>query len=251
MKHIILFLFLLSSVDLYAQITYGEVVYKVTYDKEALEDYINSLEESTQAPLKSIHTSVIQALPYISYTLKFNKNEAVFSTTSSFMSSDSGVSFGLALGYTGSKGIRYVDLKQSKSLWQLNNYGVLWLVEDDLLDFDWKIINETRSILGYTCYKAISVLSSDKPTAKTTEIVAWFAPELPFQFGPINTGGLPGLIMRLDYRNFIYIADKVFLDTKETKIQKPKKGRYVSSFTQYLIELEEAKEKFKRLYRPQ
>lgn len=55
--------------------------------------------------------------------------------------------------------------------------------------FDWEIdMDETKSVLGYTCYKASATLGGRK-------WIAWFAPELPVSTGPWKLGELPGLVM--------------------------------------------------------
>ena len=62
---------------------------------------------------------------------------------------------------------------------------------------------------------------------KINNIVAWFAPSLPFSYGPKDFYGLPGLIVQLTENRTTYLANKIELDDLEISIDFPK-GKTVS-----------------------
>ena len=62
--------------------------------------------------------------------------------------------------------------------------------EENLYTYSWKVVDDTASISGYSCQKAICDFSG-----RTWE--AWFSEELPFNDGPYKFGGLPGLILNI------------------------------------------------------
>lgn len=75
---------------------------------------------------------------------------------------------------------------------------------------DWKLINETKTISNYICKKAIGKYG------KRT-ITAWYTQEIPFQEGPYNFKGLPGLIVEAyDDKDFYH-----FILKSLKKIRKP------------------------------
>ena len=81
--------------------------------------------------------------------------------------------------------------------------------------YEWKLVNETKKIDNYTCYKAIY---NDKFLTRKGEevnrlITAWYTPEISINYGPNGYIGLPGLILELEY-------DKIKLAAKEIKIFK-------------------------------
>lgn len=89
---------------------------------------------------------------------------------------------------------------------------------------NWEITTESKTISSYLCYKAILRISfvNRKGVSGIHIITAWFAPSLPFPFGPKNFYGLPGLILELHENKTTYLATKIVLTDKEFKIDFPK-----------------------------
>lgn len=77
----------------------------------------------------------------------------------------------------------------------------------------WEITNEAKQIDGYTCVKAIrdNLGWDSRGNERRFPIVAWFCPELPFPFGPMKYGGLPGLILELQTHLVLYAAKSITL----------------------------------------
>ncbi|VXB06757.1 GLPGLI family protein [Flavobacterium sp. 9R] len=98
------------------------------------------------------------------------------------------------------------------------------LVESGVGKINWDITTESKSISNYLCYKAIKLIPfvDRYGENKTKQVVAWFAPSLPFPFGPKNFYGLPGLILELHENKTTYLATKIVLTDKEFKIDFPK-----------------------------
>jgi GLPGLI family protein len=65
---------------------------------------------------------------------------------------------------------------------------------------NWQITDETQQIAGYTARKALGKsLNEDAPDNPYGQAVAWFTTDVPLPYGPDGYGGLPGLIVRLEY----------------------------------------------------
>jgi GLPGLI family protein len=65
---------------------------------------------------------------------------------------------------------------------------------------DWQITDETQVIAGYIARKAIGKsLYDEAPNDPYGQAVAWFTTDIPLPYGPDGYGGLPGLIVKLEY----------------------------------------------------
>ncbi len=74
----------------------------------------------------------------------------------------------------------------------------------------WTLTNESKKIDGYLCYKAVNIDRVENGSRVFEHpIIAWYCPELPFSYGPIGYGNLPGLILQLQVRNVIYGVSKI------------------------------------------
>jgi GLPGLI family protein len=98
------------------------------------------------------------------------------------------------------------------------------LVKSSSMVTGWTILKDTKKIDQYVCYKAefIKKIIARNGKEKDIIITAWFAPSLPFSFGPKEFNGLPGLILELNQNYTTYLAKKIVLSDKELKIDFPK-----------------------------
>jgi GLPGLI family protein len=88
----------------------------------------------------------------------------------------------------------------------------------------WKILNETKTILGKTCKKAVgyySALSDWDSKGVLFDVEAWFAPSMQPAGGPRCIGDLPGMILELKYISCSFIATKIY-DGKFEAVTIPK-----------------------------
>jgi len=111
----------------------------------------------------------------------------------------------------------YIDYEIKTEIY-VKNDGTL--VENKYSGAKWEITTESKIISNYLCYKAIQKIPfvSRKGENKTKEIVAWFAPSLPYSYGPKNFYGLPGLILELTENKTTFLASKISLSNKELTI---------------------------------
>ncbi|MBX2932878.1 MAG: GLPGLI family protein [Ferruginibacter sp.] len=101
--------------------------------------------------------------------------------------------------------------------YEANNYKVYdWIskqphyYEDSLIKPQWVLWPDTVTILNVPCQKATT-------SYRGRNIIAWFAKNIPLQYGPWLYNGLPGLIMKLedDRNQFSFICREIV-----TKVEK-------------------------------
>ena len=63
----------------------------------------------------------------------------------------------------------------------------------------WRLLEGTRNIAGYSCRKASYdyTYTDLDGIDKTVHVTAWYAPDLPYPYGPAGFDGLPGLILEV------------------------------------------------------
>ncbi|HLS31536.1 MAG TPA: GLPGLI family protein [Flavobacteriaceae bacterium] len=230
----LLLLFLVTSF-VHAQQS-GEIIYKIKLSEQYKnqKDTTKSKEEAKEKTKEEVMAESFVAeifekqekiLPFISYELIFNKNEALFFSEES-MQLDSGQDLIDPLMGTGTKGKFYTNLSEDLTLRKFH-YTQLILLESKISDLAWKIVKETKNIAGYNCQKATTTIYINSVHPEK-EITVWFAKDLPFSFGPAGMVGLPGMILGYERSKFFIYANEIKLSEKDRKITKPTKGKKVT-----------------------
>ena len=110
----------------------------------------------------------------------------------------------------------YVDFKNDIYLKQFNRRSSIYIAPFKK-DYDWKIKNEEKSILGFTCRKAVLKIPKDN------KVIAWFTPQIPVAFSPVQYYGLPGAILEITTPlKHIYAKNIEFKD--DVEVEKPTDG---------------------------
>ena len=114
----------------------------------------------------------------------------------------------------------YYNITDDYVLKGFEAYGMKLITKNHISKMKWTLSNETRVIGKYTCYKALlkyKITNIEGEFAK--EVIAWYCPEIPFNFGPKGYAGLPGLILELKDGNVTYTATQINFTTKNKKIK--------------------------------
>lgn len=81
------------------------------------------------------------------------------------------------------------DLKTKKNISQKEVSDGSFLLTDSIQKLKWKILPETRKIVGFECYKAMTKIQD------SVDVVVFFTTQLQAPIGPERIGGLPGTIL--------------------------------------------------------
>ena len=103
-------------------------------------------------------------------------------------------------------------------------FDELYLIEGFSNQINWELSNETKKILGYTCYKATYTYQEITPIA----IEAWYAPKLLYRFGPMRNHGLPGLILEVVQNKVLHYEAIDIIWDDEVFIIKPIAGKKIT-----------------------
>lgn len=162
------------------------------------------------------------------FTLEFNPNYSKFSLVRSLNIEESTIESAknkMASLRFGTINTYYFDREKNIHLCQTND-GELIRESNQI----WNITAETKKIGSYDCYKATLDITYLARTGdyKTKSVIAWFAPILPYGFGPKGYNGLPGLILELQDQETTYLAEKIEFQKSEKTIKMPK-GKSINS----------------------
>lgn len=186
------------------------------------------------------------------YLLSFSKTECLYEQQEQLEQPEKPAEgqISISVSYSG-EGKKYINVKEQKSIVEDEIFGKEFLIVETLQKPDWKLVNETKKIGEYNCFKAELVVPvSDKQRQQYEEflkkeekkpalfkmeepkdkvVTAWYTPEIPVGFGPNNQWGLPGLILEINDEENITLCTKASLNNKEkAKIKVPNKGEKVT-----------------------
>ncbi|MGV8945787.1 MAG: GLPGLI family protein [Lutibacter sp.] len=226
MKKIIILSVLLFTAVIDAQ---NSKVY-VTYKKDLLNYSINNNDVEKQKTMKSIMDELKNSSNSLRYNLLINDHESFFLLEENLVidTDEQSLRFIVNAGDTG--GDFYMNSKTKEIIRSKSLYGETFNIIANIDSMKWELTNERKMIGNFNCYKAVTIkVVENSKGIFNHNVEAWYAPEIPFGFGPVGYGGLPGLIIEIQYQNVRFYASKIELNTKkDTKIVKPTKGKEVT-----------------------
>jgi GLPGLI family protein len=196
----------LPILNCFGQIQNAKIEYGITIET------FEGLEKTTH--LKKSYGKAIESAKYLDFTLYISQENSLFTINDALSIEDDGYFYAkLVSGY---KGDIYQNKKNSLSVIS-NEFGNFILKKE--AKTDWVLINETKEIEGFLCFKATSVNTIDNGKGIFRfPVIAWYCPKIPFSYGPNGYGNLPGLILELQVRNILFGVKKIDLNLEKNPI---------------------------------
>tara|TARA_B100001093_G_scaffold519517_1_gene608911 strand:+ start:4076 stop:4981 length:906 start_codon:yes stop_codon:yes gene_type:complete len=262
MRNFFFFLTLISLPFLSAQELQGKAIYK---SKSKIE--ISLEGRNIPAAQKQIIMERMKKMSEKSFELSFNQKESSYKEQEQLKTGAAAGRMRMFFAGMGSSGSAYYKNIQEKIYLNQNElFGKVFLIQDELPQWEWKMHPETKKIGNHACYKATATRVRDtvlikrfeqmqadakpkkeKDSAETKkrprrqgllsrigvgenpEITAWFTPEIPVSQGPSDYWGLPGLILEInDGRSSLLCSEIRLNQDTEDKIKRPSKGKKVT-----------------------
>lgn len=178
------------------------------------------------------------------FILTFDQEQSVYQEKKS-LGTPGATSDGIQVFSTGSNRKHlYRNVVTNEIIKEKGIFGKDFLVKDTIGKPNWKLINETKKIGKYLCFKAVltkEVVVHDffadqveetegMPKIEIQKTTVWYTPQVPVHHGPAEYWGLPGLIMQVQEVGRSWMCTKVVLNPKEgVKIEIPNKGKEIGS----------------------
>lgn len=196
------------------------------------------------------------------YVLLFNRNESIYKEKVQL--SKPAISSGkVSVISVGSKNnAAYRNISTKKWIREESILGKAFLVKGKTQKPAWELVNETKKIGKYLCFKAVlkkevevsnfflnktKEIKPEKPKTKIETTIVWYTPQIPVRHGPGRFWGLPGLIMEVQKEGSSLMCTKVILNPKEgVEIQVPNTGKEIGQEEFYILEEKKMKEWMER-----
>jgi GLPGLI family protein len=226
-KRIVLILLLFNSFFTFSQETSGSITYIASLDKEKM---TKKIKEDKQTPdnLKERILETIADSDSVSFKLIFNGKESLFSSDYKKMENDGDKKINLTKIQADENSVYYTNLEKKQQYRQSSNFQDILIIVEPYI---WEFTNMTKKIGDYTCKKATTVMTSEGRRGKISRTVtAWYAIDLPINFGVRGFNGLPGVTFELNIGgNLTYHLSKIELNPKEKVVIKKPKGKQITS----------------------
>ena len=249
MKKLLVLLFVTSLS--YSQEFQGRAYYfsKTIFSADLKEE--NSESKKQDPAFEKALQEALKEASEKSYLLTFNKSECIYEQEQQLEKPKAASGeMQISVSISSSEGRKYINAKNKTSSIEDAILGKQFIIVENIEKPDWKLVDDTKKIGDYTCFKAkLTIPVSDKQKKEYEEflkkeeikpslfkmeepkdktITAWYTPEIPVSFGPNNYWGLPGLILEINEPELIILCSKVVLNTKGATIKVPNKGQKVS-----------------------
>ncbi|WP_367914187.1 GLPGLI family protein [Leadbetterella sp. DM7] len=180
------------------------------------------------------------------------KNDEVYKTGTQLTFNNEGSYYGTAADERGNswqKTEYWVrrDFTGNKVLETQMIAGKVYIVEDSLYTFPWKIKSEIKEIAGHIC-----MLATTYDSLRNYMVEAWFTTDIPLSIGPEEFMGLPGAILEVNINDGVVVltATSVKLNENEVLPPLPKKVKgkrysrkeYQTAVAKYIKDMEEARQ---------
>lgn len=172
------------------------------------------------------------------YTLIFNQHESIYKQEEK-LDAPNPVQSGITIKVSQGSDILYKNMKEGRFSNKSEIYGKVFLIKDTLTNRKWELVNESKNIGNYTCFKA--VFKDEYTTETLTEMgeiekitkprvtTVWYTPQIPINNGPAEYFGLPGLILEMNDGDLTLVCTKIVLNPEENvNIIEPNKGKEVT-----------------------
>lgn len=214
-------IFVLNSITLNSQNKNNIITYQYNIIENPFEN--KATNTTTKKIFDDYYKNLISYSNKIKYKLIFNGTKSSYNLEKN-LDLDKDKGYSTAILITGGIEEFYTDFDKKIKLKKFDFLGDNFIIENKKKE-EWMLTQEQKKIGDYNCFKAIlQNVKQNNPS-----VLAWYTPEIPYNFGPKGYGNLPGLILELKIGPIIYFASKIELNVSEiNEIKKPTNGKIVT-----------------------
>jgi GLPGLI family protein len=195
------------------------------------------------------------------FELFFGNNQSLWRNIPKLDGGDVTMGNGVMFRSVGNDDVIFFDFTKGTRTDKREIFDNSFIVEDSVRKLNWKLTDETKTILGHQAKKAIAQRigvayrasmengqMKREEVADTSIITAWFSTDFPVATGPQEfQGQLPGIILQLDINNgrTVYTAVEISPKISLSTIKEPKGGKRVTQ-AEFLKERDKMMEEMRK-----
>ncbi len=221
-KTLIFFFLIINS---YSQSNSGQIIYKIKTN------VFNFNDDNLPASFDKFVKKTDDVISKLEFVMKFNRNNSLFHMRKKMNLDSNEFHMKMAVLSTRGNSVFYTDNNNKSTTEQTQFLGEDFLIKSSFSDLEWKLSKEKKTISNYVCYKATTKKENSGPLneqKKYSNYVAWYCPELSFNYGPYEISGLPGLVLEFSNEKLTYYVSEIKLSDKQLVLDEIKKGKIVS-----------------------
>ena len=163
-----------------------------TYKSHRKVDF-NIGDDDKDAAMKKQVYEQIKLQSQKTYFLNFNREESIYKQEEQ-LAAPAPASNGMTITISNGSDVRYKNIKEQRYTNANEIFGKAFLVKDSIKPIEWELVNETKNIGNYTCFKAqftetydtqsITAEGEIEDLEKTKTTTAWYTPQIPLSNGP-------------------------------------------------------------------
>lgn len=253
MKKIIASATLLISLIAQAQVKEGKIIYERIMQ---LPTRMVNMDPAIAAQMPKARTD--------QYELLFGNNQSLLQYLPNINNEDqttfTGGGGAVVLRFAGGNDIVFHNFTNQTKTEQREVFDRSFLVTDSIRKLNWKLTEESKTILNYKAQKATATRIGTRPRMTmengqmkredfpdTAKIIVWFTTDIPVPAGPDFQGQLPGTILEVDIDNgqTVYKAIEISNKISLNKIKEPKDGKKVTA-AEFTIERDKLMEEMRK-----
>ena len=165
-----------------------EFQHQTKYTPEYIESNFGNIKDADTRKWNIEQNENPKPLDYLIYSYKSEQNSIEKEKLDNSQDAQGGMKktvVGLPFGLT------YSDFIANENFREVDVYGKKYIVKNPIEKLNWEFTNETKEILGYKVYKAISKYIK-------YNVEAWFTKDIDFKFMPIAVQPLDGFVLEMN-----------------------------------------------------
>jgi len=197
---------------LHAQIKEGKIIYEQKIDLHR-----RMQDEQMKVMVPQFRTS--------KYELNFADNQSMYKIQEEEPDiAENTSNGGIVMKFGGANSEYYKNFATQKQVEKRELGDKDYIIEDSLHHTTWKLIDTTKTILGYTCKKATG------KTERGSDVEAWYTEDIPVSSGPETFSGLPGMILQIDINKEEFVTTAISIEKTGDKkeLKEPTKGKKIT-----------------------